>query len=68
MSDKTPADYERLMKTFNKTLKLFKSHLETMTAINQHMGYKLTQPLINTHEELANILRDLRIEDHKEIN
>ena len=65
---KTPEDYQRLMLTFSKTLKLFKSHLETMTAINAHMGYKMTQPLIATHVELAQILKDMRIEETKEIN
>ena len=41
----------------NKKLReAFLNHLETMSAINRHIGYKFTQPLINAHQEIKKIM------------
>lgn len=35
-----------------KLVETFRSHLNTMSEINAHIGYQFTQPLINAREKL----------------
>ena len=46
---------KELEKKLEKLMKLFDNHLNTMSEINGHMGYKFSQPLINARLELDKI-------------
>jgi hypothetical protein len=48
-------EVEDLKHKLEQIIGLFEKHLDTMSDINVHMGYKFTQPLINTRLALKKL-------------
>lgn len=49
------SDIPRLIAEVRRLRREFDSHLHTMEAINQHLGYHFTQPLMNARKALSDV-------------